>query len=69
MYKKKLRSKETFVILNGIPMIIPKRNAERLFRIEVWIESAEVLKEFGLEKETELKKEKSETDKTRAYIY
>jgi hypothetical protein len=46
---------ETFVILNETTiMIVPKRNANRLYQIEVWIEGMEVLsevkKEFDLQK-------------------
>lgn len=62
---EKTKSKENFIILNGIPMIIPRRNAERLLQIELWIESGvlfvELKKELGIQ-------ELSKPDNSKYYI-
>jgi hypothetical protein len=59
------RNKENLVILNGIPIIMPRRNAERLLQIEVWIESGALLGE--LEKELGIQKP-SKLDNAKEYI-
>jgi hypothetical protein len=48
------------LFIDGLPLLVPKRNLARQMQVEMWLDLAQVIKELGLETMTIIPQTKPE---------